>query len=133
MTEDEIISALYEKLIKDYKGERNGKAFFTAGFKAALTYKRKSVVKPDGQKKIPFTETNIYDKKEFAKVFPEWGKDKWKYYYDAALSYSKEGNKYVDWVLAIKNWHSRDVLNGKWKNKPEAESDKPKRKTPFLN
>jgi L-rhamnose mutarotase len=67
------------------------------------------------KKKIIFNDCVIFDKKEFAKYFSDWNKEKLSYYYNAALSYSDEGNKYVNWSGAISNWAKRDELQGKIK------------------
>ncbi len=66
-------------------------------------------------KKVKFEESNIFDKNKFKDYFPEWNKTKLAYYYDSALSYSAEGNKYANWGSAIRNWAKRDELQGKLK------------------
>lgn len=70
--------------------------------------------------KIIFQKSNIFDKAEFIKVFPDWTKEKLAYYYEAAVRYSDEGNKYVRWDSAIKAWAKKDELLGKINfNKPK--------------
>jgi len=65
--------------------------------------------------KILFTDCNLFDKNIFKSEFSDWGKDKLIYYYEAALAYSNEGNKYIDWKATINNWARRDKLAGKIK------------------
>jgi hypothetical protein len=65
--------------------------------------------------KILFTDSNLFDKNNFKSEFSDWGKDKLIYYYEAALAYSNEGNKYIDWKATINNWARRDKLAGKIK------------------
>lgn len=70
--------------------------------------------------KIYFNDSIIFDKKIFAEEFNNWDKDKMSYYYDSALRYSNEGNKYVDWISTIKNWAKKDEIQGKLNfNKPK--------------
>ena len=66
-------------------------------------------------KKVKFEDSNIFDKNKFKDYFSEWNKTKLAYYYDSALSYSAEGNKYANWGSAIRNWAKRDELQGKLK------------------
>lgn len=70
-------------------------------------------------KKISFNSSNIFDKLKFKECYPTWEKEKLIYYYEAALRYSNEGNKYVDWEAAIRNWAKKDELNGKITFKPK--------------
>lgn len=77
------------------------------------------------KKKIIFNDCVIFDKKEFAKYFSDWNKEKLSYYYNAALSYSDEGNKYVNWGGAISNWAKRDELQGKIKFTPNQNNNQP--------
>ncbi|MFZ4671848.1 MAG: DUF6291 domain-containing protein [Flavobacterium sp.] len=65
--------------------------------------------------KLPFQETEIFDKAIFKSEFSEWNNTKLAYYYNAALAYSNEGNKYVNWKSAINSWAKRDELQGKLK------------------
>jgi hypothetical protein len=67
------------------------------------------------ESKILFTDCNLFDKNIFKSEFSDWGKDKLIYYYEAALAYSNEGNKYIDWKATINNWARRDKLAGKIK------------------
>ena len=52
---------------------------------------------------------------KFSENFSTWNKKKLRYYYESAVSYSKEGNRYVNWAAAISNWATRDELAGKLK------------------
>lgn len=63
--------------------------------------------------KISFEDSNIFDKNIFKLNFDGWNKTKLLYYYEAAIAYSNEGNKYVSWKSAINNWAKRDELQGK--------------------
>ena len=65
--------------------------------------------------KVSFPDCDIFKGIDFKNRFPEWSKDKLRYYYDSAKSYSEEGNKYVNWGSAINNWAKRDELQGKLK------------------
>ena len=65
--------------------------------------------------KIFFVDSEIFDKNKFAEIFKDWTKSKMSYYFDAALRYSNEGNKYIDWIAAIQNWAKKDELQGKIK------------------
>lgn len=64
---------------------------------------------------VSFEESPIYDKKEFADKFNTWHPTKMKFYYESADAYSAQGNKYIDWEKAIRNWASRDDLQNKYK------------------
>jgi hypothetical protein len=70
-------------------------------------------------RKIPFEESNLFDKIIFKEVFTDWSQDKLRHYYDAALRYSVEGNKYVSWELAIKQWERKDKINNVLVEKPK--------------
>lgn len=65
--------------------------------------------------KCSFQDSNIFDKNIFKSEFPDWNTKKLLYYYEAAIAYSNEGNKYVNWKSAINNWAKRDELQGKLK------------------
>jgi hypothetical protein len=62
-----------------------------------------------------FTNSIYFDKKEFAAALPEWSKEKLKYYYAAAVDYSAQGNKYKDWIAAVRSWERKDEKQGKLK------------------
>lgn len=68
--------------------------------------------KPKKVIKISFEESDLFDKDNFVKHFPTWQREKLRHYYDAALRYSIEGNKYVSWELAIQNWERKDAAKG---------------------
>lgn len=70
--------------------------------------------KKDKVRMISFEESALYDKKVFLETMG-WGVDKCKFYYESADAYSAQGNKYIDWEKAIKNWASRDDLQKKYK------------------
>jgi hypothetical protein len=70
--------------------------------------------------KHSFEKSPIFDKKEFAKAFPEWSKDKLLNYYESALLYSQsKGAKYLNWVSAIKNWDRIKPYNANGKSNHE--------------
>lgn len=93
-----------------------------------------SVLKEKKQIKISFDKSPFFDKMYFTTSFPDWSKEKKSYYYDSALAYSTEGNKYIDWGKAISNWAKRDELQGKIKfeSKPEKSKQAPDYQA-FLN
>lgn len=72
-------------------------------------------VKESKEKKVLFNNSNLFDKNIFKSEFSEWNNTKLAYYYNAALAYSNEGNKYVNWKSAINSWAKRDELQGKLK------------------
>jgi hypothetical protein len=65
--------------------------------------------------KVSFEESEIFNKNTFKNEFPLWSTKKLSYYYDAAIAYSNEGNKYANWKSAINNWAKRDDAQGKFK------------------
>jgi hypothetical protein len=76
----------------------------------------KKEIKP---RKIRFEDSELFDKFKFKDNFPEWSKEKLTHYYDAALRYSIEGNKYVSWKLAIQTWERKDTANKVVIDKPK--------------
>lgn len=74
-----------------------------------------SVIKKEKEikKKIPFSQSHIFDKAKFKDEFKEWSNTKLNYYYNSALAWSEEGGKKINWVTTIKNWELRDRLEGK--------------------
>lgn len=74
-----------------------------------------SVIKKEKEikKKIPFSQSHIFDKVKFKDEFKEWSNTKLNYYYNSALAWSEEGGKKINWVTTIKNWELRDRLEGK--------------------
>jgi hypothetical protein len=64
--------------------------------------------KKDGGTKIKFQDSDIFDPTKFKEAFPNWTKEKLRYYYDSALNYSEQGNKYLNWTSAIRTWESRE-------------------------
>jgi hypothetical protein len=95
----------------------------TAGATPPPTAQEKEEGKEEGKvnsklRKIPFQESTIFDKMLFKETFPDWSQDKLRHYYDAALRYSVEGNKYVSWELAIKQWERKDKINNVLVEKP---------------
>lgn len=70
-------------------------------------------------RKISFEESELFNKLKFKEIFNDWSQDKLRHYYDAALRYSIEGNKYVSWELAIKQWERKDKINNVLVEKPQ--------------
>lgn len=67
----------------------------------------------ESKKKILFALSPFFDKAKFAEALTGWSKAKINHYYDAADSWSAEGNKKIDWIKTVKNWASRDESEGK--------------------
>ena len=63
-----------------------------------------NIEKKRKEKKILFTESNIFLKQNFKDAFPDWSKEKLAYYYDTVLTWSNEGNKKIDWIATVKKW-----------------------------
>jgi hypothetical protein len=74
--------------------------------------------------KIKFEESEIFETKKFAEKFGTWNRIKLRHYYESAVSYSKEGHRYVDWAGAIANWARKDDLQGKLKFDLEVKDNK---------
>lgn len=111
--------------IKTYQRDRNGVvALYPERYKDLAEYLeilfKKKPKKTPPAKKIPFEESDIFDKKAFKAKFPDWSSDKLRHYHSAAIAYSGEGNKYVNWDRAIQNWASADDARDKFKWKPDA-------------
>lgn len=85
-----------------------------AGAEAQGKEKGKGKVQSVGTK-LTFQESVVFDKNKFKEKFSEWNKTKLAYYYQRAIDYSNEGNKYIDWVAAIRGFAKRDELQGKLK------------------
>jgi len=62
-----------------------------------------------------FSESPYIDKHNFKEVLKDWNTDKLKYYYEALITWSNEGNKKIDWIATAKQWASRDEREGKVK------------------
>ena len=75
---------------------------------------QKLLKKKDRVKMISFEDSEIFDRKMFSIQFSTWPKAKMKFYYESADAYSAQGNKYIDWEKAIRNWASRDDLQNKY-------------------
>jgi hypothetical protein len=59
--------------------------------------------------KHPFEESPYFDKKVFKDALPDWTQERLRKYYDAAITYSgANGGRYLDWILAVKNWYRKD-------------------------
>lgn len=71
--------------------------------------------KRSSSKKVLFRDSKYFEKKEFAAALPLWPKDKLAYYYNAALRWSDEGNKKINWIATVKNWADRNKQEGKLK------------------
>jgi hypothetical protein len=101
------------------KSEGNANAMQTHSegnaIKESKVKEKKVNIKP---RKISFEESTIFHKMLFKETFPDWSQDKLRHYYDAALRYSVEGNKYVSWELAIKQWERKDKINNVLVEKP---------------
>jgi len=103
----------------------------------ALPPTKKKIVNSNNKKKskIPFSQSLFFDKEQFKLRFPKWGVERLRHYYNAAIRYSDEGNKYVNWDNAIEAWSDRDELQGKLKfdvgtsaeNKPTAVTTLPQK------
>lgn len=93
------------------------------------------IIKEKKDKKAKFDESDIFDKNKFAEQFKDWSKVKLSYYYEAALRYSNEGNKYIDWIAAVRTWAKKDELQGKIKFdvKPENKNTGSPNYKAFLN
>jgi hypothetical protein len=94
--------------------ERNATAMQKKG--KEIKEKESKELKP---RKIRFEDSELFDKFKFKDNFPEWSKEKLTHYYDAALRYSIEGNKYVSWKLAIQTWERKDAANKVVIDKPK--------------
>jgi hypothetical protein len=68
-----------------------------------------------GKSKHLFTDSIYIDKHKFKEVLSDWNTDKLKYYYEALITWSNEGNKKIDWIATAKQWASRDEREGKVK------------------
>jgi len=66
-------------------------------------------------KKILFSESEFIDKAKFKDALPEWSIEKLRYYYEAVLTWSNEGNKKPNWIATVKSWERKDVAEGKIK------------------
>jgi hypothetical protein len=73
--------------------------------------------------KLSFKDSEIYDKVKFAESFPNWDKNKLKFWYESAEDYSAQGNKYVDWKAAIRSWERKDA---KLNIKPQIKGQPPR-------
>jgi len=74
-----------------------------------------SLVKKQIPKKVMFSESEFIDKAKFRDALPDWSVEKLRYYYDALLTWSNEGNKKIDWIATAKTWERKDVAEGKIK------------------
>ena len=77
--------------------------------------KAKEEDKIDLSKKHKFNLSPYFDKHKFKEALPEWSTEKLKYYYEALITWSNEGNKKVDWIATVKQWAARDARMGKIK------------------
>lgn len=105
-----------ERKHRQEAGSKGGKA--KAKLKQNRSYKDKDKDKDKDNivsKPVFFSECEIFDKIKFKESFSDWPKDKLSYYYDSALRYSNEGNKYKDWVATVRSWARKDELQGKIK------------------
>jgi hypothetical protein len=66
-------------------------------------------------KKVFFKDSEFIKKELFRNALPDWSVEKLRYYYDALLTWSNEGNKKVDWIATAKVWERKDVAEGKVK------------------
>lgn len=69
----------------------------------------------DLSKKHKFSVSPYYNKHKFKEALPEWSAEKLKYYYEALITWSNEGNKKIDWIATAKQWAARDARMGKIK------------------
>ena len=76
--------------------------------------KNKDIAANSRRRKHPFEQSPLFDKKAFVAAFPDWDKDKCKYWYNAAVEYSgANGGRYLDWKLAIQAWERKDTQKEK--------------------
>ena len=74
------------------------------------------IIKEKKEVKHSFENSPYFDKKVFRAALPDWSVDECRIYYDKALGYSQaNGGKYLNWIMAIKNWYREDCLK---KTKP---------------
>ena len=74
-----------------------------------------SLEKKQIPKKVFFKDSEFIKKELFRNALPDWSVEKLRYYYDALLTWSNEGNKKVDWIATAKVWERKDVAEGKVK------------------
>ena len=86
-----------------------------ASLEALPPTKKKIVNSKEKKKKITFSESPFFDKNNFKLRFSKWGVERLRHYYNAAVRYSEEGHKYVNWDNAIEGWSDKDDLQGKLK------------------
>ena len=62
--------------------------------------------------KHSFEKSPFYDYKEFRVALSDWPEEKVKWYYESAKNYSgANGAKYLNWVLAVRNWDRKNNDN----------------------
>lgn len=80
---------------------------------------------------ISFQDSDIFEQNRFKEKFPEWNKEKLRYYYDSALNYSEQGNKYINWASAIRTWASREDFKGGGTYQPQQANNQSPQKTRY--
>jgi len=70
-----------------------------------------------GKRKTSFEDSNVHDMGNFvAACPPDWKFDEVKYWHGQAAKSSNKGNKYINWVAAVKNWRKDEPDQfAKWK------------------
>jgi hypothetical protein len=65
-------------------------------------------------KKHSFPDSPFFKKEIFKKELPDWSNQMLSYYYQAACDYSEaNGGKYLNWIVAVKNWERKDRRESK--------------------
>jgi hypothetical protein len=60
-----------------------------------------------------FEKSEYYDPKKFKEELEGWSVGQLRFYYDALSDYSKQGNKYKDWIATARTWARKDEAEGK--------------------
>lgn len=95
---------------------KKSKAPLKPPLSGSSSYKDKNIKDKDNispKRKHSFEKSPFFDKKIFREKFKDWPEQKVWDFYERALGYSKaNGGKYLDWIMAIRNWDKKDKTNG---------------------
>lgn len=87
-----------------------------------VEYSKVNKIKKDKDTKpLSFENSKWFDKEFWNSELPDWIQEKRDHYFNAALNWSNKGNKFKNWVLAVKAWDRKSEFkptvnrsNGNW-------------------
>lgn len=104
---------------KGFSSEKTGFSIGKEGFSTVKGKERKG--KEIKEKECKTARALSLTKEEFSEKLTDWEPERIDHYFAAAENYSNKGNKFMDWIKAVRNWDRKNP--DEWKRNIQTESE----------